>query len=61
VIYISGYTDERVMRHGSPQPGTAFLAKPFTPEALLRVTREVLDAPVDAPDATMSGRPQRPL
>jgi PAS domain S-box-containing protein len=61
VIYISGYTDERVMRRGTPQPGTAFLQKPFTPEALLRVTREVLDARVDAHDVSMSGRPQRPL
>jgi PAS domain S-box-containing protein len=43
VIYMSGYTDEAIVQHGVLVPGTAFLHKPFTSEALGRKLREVLD------------------
>jgi PAS domain S-box-containing protein len=43
VLYMSGYADHAIVHHGVLQPGTAFLQKPFTPNALARMIRTVLD------------------
>ena len=43
VVYMSGYTDEAVVRHGMLEPGTEFLEKPFAPSTVAQRIREVLD------------------
>jgi two-component system cell cycle sensor histidine kinase/response regulator CckA len=44
VLYISGYTDDPAVEAGQSPPGSQFLAKPFTLNALLRSVRQTLDA-----------------
>jgi len=45
VLFMSGYTDDAVVRHGMLEPGLAYLEKPFRPPVLLRKVREVLRHP----------------
>ena len=42
VLYMSGYTDDAIVRQGLVAEGVSFLQKPFTPAKLARKVREVL-------------------
>jgi PAS domain S-box-containing protein len=48
VVFMSGYTDDDVLRRGVSRTGTWYLQKPFSADALARKVREALDAPGDA-------------
>lgn len=45
VIYMSGFTDEVVVRSGTLRPGATFLQKPFTLAELEQAVRVLLEAP----------------
>ena len=45
VLYMSGYTDEAIVKTGVLDEGKPFLQKPFTPMQLAKKIREVLDEP----------------
>jgi CheY-like chemotaxis protein len=44
VLFMSGYTNDEIIRRGLLSPGAPYLQKPFSPEALASKVREVLDA-----------------
>ncbi|MFL5469577.1 MAG: response regulator, partial [Gemmatimonadaceae bacterium] len=44
ILYVSGYTDDEIVRRGVLEPTMAFIEKPFTANALLRKVRELLDS-----------------
>ena len=43
VLYISGFPDETIARHGVVDPGIAFVQKPFATTVLIKTVRETLD------------------
>ena len=43
ILYMSGYTDNAIVRHGVLEKGINYIQKPFTMEGLARKVREVLD------------------
>jgi PAS domain S-box-containing protein len=51
VLFVSGYTDDTIVRHGALDGGVAFLQKPFNLKALAEKIREVLkgETPVPVP------------
>jgi two-component system, cell cycle sensor histidine kinase and response regulator CckA len=50
VIFMSGYTDDHVLRHGITQDTFRFLPKPIDPGELLALVRETLDSRGQTPD-----------
>jgi len=47
ILYMSGYTDNAIVRHGALGKGVNYIQKPFTMEGLARKVREVLDKESD--------------
>src|SRR5262245_52545677 len=43
VLFLSGYTEDAVVRHGVSEADSAFLQKPFSLSVLAGKVREVLD------------------
>ena len=43
VLYMSGYAEAAIVENGVIEPGLAFIAKPFTPKALVQAVRATLD------------------
>jgi DNA-binding NtrC family response regulator len=58
VLYMSGYTDDSILRHGVLESEMMFLQKPFTSESLTRKVREVIGAaaPADAQNSATRAR-----
>ena len=48
VLFVSGYAENTVLRHGPIDVTTRFLQKPFSLKTLSRKMREVLDTEVPA-------------
>jgi CheY-like chemotaxis protein len=44
ILYISGYTTEAIASQGAIDPPGPLLQKPFTPDGLARIVRQVLDS-----------------
>lgn len=49
VLYISGYTDDSIFRHGVLEGGMEFLQKPFNLRTLAQKIREILDSETATP------------
>ena len=49
VLYMSGYSDDEILRHGVKSANTVFVQKPFSVEALAEKVRETLSAPSKVP------------
>jgi two-component system cell cycle sensor histidine kinase/response regulator CckA len=42
VLYMSGYTDDTILRHGVETATVNFLRKPFTPQVLVHAVKRTL-------------------
>ena len=51
VLFMSGYTDDEILRHAVEGAEVEYLQKPFTPKVLAQKIREVLDRSIPAHSA----------
>jgi len=51
VLFMSGYTEDAIVRHGALDPTSNFLAKPLTPDTFLPRVRALLDGTANSIDA----------
>jgi PAS domain S-box-containing protein len=49
VLFMSGYSDDAILRHGVKSANTLFVQKPFSAEGLGGKIREILEAPLSIP------------
>jgi two-component system cell cycle sensor histidine kinase/response regulator CckA len=59
VLFMSGYSDDAVLRAGIETAGALFIPKPFSKEALAGKLREVLERPVATASEFPSARRSR--
>ena len=43
VLYTSGYTEDVIAHHGVLEKGLSFIGKPYSPQALAKKVRQLLD------------------
>src|SRR5262249_30289009 len=51
VLFMSGYTDDEIIRSAIEGARVEYLQKPFTPKTLAQKVRELLDSPAPLPIA----------
>jgi DNA-binding response OmpR family regulator len=61
VLFMSGFTDDTLTRHGLRPSTTELLEKPFTPETILARVRSLLDVPATPLENTLSIETSRPF
>jgi len=49
VLFMSGYTDDAIVRHGLLDERLNFIQKPFDSATVARKVRELLDSPLKRP------------
>jgi DNA-binding response OmpR family regulator len=49
ILFISGYSEEAIARHGVLSPGVPLLQKPFTPQQLAQELRTLIDQRTESP------------
>ena len=59
ILYMSGFTDDAIVRHGVLDDGVFFIQKPFSPDLLALKARAVLDDPrVNSADSAVDPKKQ---
>jgi two-component system, cell cycle sensor histidine kinase and response regulator CckA len=56
VVYMTGYTDDEILRHGVQQDSVIVLNKPFTASQLAKALREALGENAAAPRAVLNSK-----